>query len=130
MQRKLFSKASIWAAIVLGSVVTATPAAYGQEVEPNDPCASAQDLGPVTLPFSQDGSQDSVYDGQTGELVDPDVDFFELTGTPGSTVKVDLEGQATGAGTLGDPVLGFFDSTCTPQQVNDDGGVGSRIPSF
>lgn len=53
-----------------------------------------------------------------------DVDFFRFTGTPGEVVRVDLEGGATGAGTLGDPFLGFFDSGCINVAIDDDGGAG------
>ncbi|MGH8575860.1 MAG: carboxypeptidase-like regulatory domain-containing protein [Gammaproteobacteria bacterium] len=95
-----------------------SPLAYGQDTEPNNPCTSAQDLGAVALPFVQEG-----------ELVDldpdpDDVDFFRLEGTPGAIIRVDLEGAATGAGTLEDPFLGFFDSACNPLLLDDDGGVG------
>jgi PKD repeat protein len=38
-------------------------------------------------------------------------------------VTVDLEGQATGQGTLGDPFLGAFDSGCNLIALNDDNGV-------
>lgn len=96
--------------------------AYGQDTEPNNPCASAQVLGPVALPFVQEG-----------ELVDldpdpDDVDFFRLAGTPGAIIRVDLQGATTGAGTLGDPFLGFFDSACTLLSFNDDSGtLNSRL---
>ncbi|MGH9893018.1 MAG: hypothetical protein ACREA0_13710, partial [bacterium] len=97
--------------------------AYGQDTEPNNPCTSAQDLGAVALPFVQQG-----------ELVDldpdpDDVDFFRLEGTPGAIIRVDLEGAATGAGTLEDPFLGFFDSACNLLSLNDDSGgtLNSRL---
>jgi len=35
---------------------------------------------------------------------------------------IDLEGQSTGKGTLGDPFLGFFDSNCNLIALNDDSG--------
>lgn len=60
---------------------------------------------------------------------DPDVDFFKIEATPGALVKVDLEGAGTGAGTLGDPFLGSFDSACNLVSLNDDGGgnLNSRL---
>ncbi len=97
------------------------PLAYGQDTEPNNPCASAQNLGAVSLPFVQEGELDSDPDP---ELQAPDVDFFRLQGTPGTIIRVDLEGVPTGAGTLFDPFLGFFDSGCNKVSINDDGGVG------
>jgi len=87
-------------------------------VEPNDTCPTAQDIGAVTLPLTMAGSLDPVPPA-TG-----DVDFFRFTGTPNVVVRVDLEGQSTGKGTLGDPFLGFFDSSCNLIALNDDGGVG------
>ena len=58
----------------------------------------------------------------------PDVDFLEFAGTPDSFLRVDLEGAATGDGTLADPLLGLFDSNCNLIAVNDDsGGTNSRL---
>jgi hypothetical protein len=39
-------------------------------------------------------------------------------------VRVDLEGEPTGKETLGDPLLGLFDSACNLIDLNDDGGIG------
>jgi hypothetical protein len=95
--------------------------AFAQEIEPNNPCTSAQDLGEVALPFTMSGSLDSTE-------ADPDVDFFQFSGAPGSLVKVDLEGADTGKGTLVDPFLGFFDSGCNLIAINDDSaGLNSRL---
>jgi len=56
-----------------------------------------------------------------------DVDWLRLSVEAGVTYQVDLEGRATGGGTLSDPLLdGIFDAT--GQRIagtfNDDGGVG------
>lgn len=93
--------------------------ACAQDTEPNAPCTSAQDLGAVALPFVQEGDLNP----------DPDLDFFRIEATPGALVKVDLEGAGTGAGTLGDPFLGFFDSACNLVSLDDDGGgnLNSRL---
>jgi len=97
--------------------------ASGPDIEPNNVCLAPQDLGAVTLPFSLDGSLDG------SPLPSGDVDFLRFTGTPNTAVRVDLEGQATGKGTLGDPVLGFFDSGCNLIAINDDNGstANSRL---
>jgi hypothetical protein len=96
--------------------------AQGIELEPNDPCLAAQDVGTVMLPFTMAGSLDS-----TAEV--PDLDFFRFSSVPGSVVEVDLEGAATGKGTLGDPYLGLFDAGCNLIAADDDGGesVNSRL---
>lgn len=120
----LTSKALVLVVFILGSAFGNIPMVFGQglEEEPNHPCPSAQNFGAVALPFPLDGSLDS-----TPET--PDVDFFRFTGTPGSVVRVDLEGQATGKGTLGDPFLGFFDTGCNLIASNDDSGgtLNSRL---
>ncbi|MBI3798970.1 MAG: hypothetical protein HY268_18640 [Deltaproteobacteria bacterium] len=105
--------------LLLGGVCGNVSTTFGQglEIEPNNPCPTAQNFGAVALPFTVTGSLDSTPGN-------PDVDFFRFTGTPGSVVRVDLEGQATGKGTLRDPFLGFFDAGCTRIAVNDDGGIG------
>ncbi len=91
-------------------------AANGTDAEPNGTCATAQDVGAVTLPFTLDGVLDSAQS--------PDVDFFRFTGTPNALVRIDLEGASTGKGTLGDPFLGFFDSSCNVIALDDDSGEG------
>ena len=93
----------------------------GQELEPNNPCQSAQDFGVADLPFSVFGALSPDADAL-------DVDFFRLALTPGESVRADLEGAPTGQGTLGDPYLGLFDSSCTLIAVNDDSGsLNSRL---
>jgi hypothetical protein len=87
-------------------------------VEPNDPCAEAQDLGEIDLtgPFSVEGSLDTPPE-------EPDVDFFRFSATPGTQLIADHEGV-----TLGDPFLGLFDSGCNLLQLNDDSvGLNSRL---
>jgi hypothetical protein len=98
--------------------------AQGIEVEPNDPCAEAQDIGPidVTGATSIQGSLDTPPD-------DPDVDFFRFSTTPGAQLVADHEGEETGAGTLSDPFLGLFDTDCNLLASNDDasGSLNSRL---
>jgi hypothetical protein len=87
--------------------------AQDHETEPNQPCAQAQNLGAIPLPYTLAGSLDST-------LGSPDVDFFRFIGTPGALVRIDLEGATVGKGTLVDPYLGAFDSSCNLIAVNDD----------
>jgi len=91
------------------------------DTEPNNTCQGAQFVDEPGLPIVVMGSLDS-------EPESPDVDFFRFVGTPGQAVQVDLEGAATGQGTLSDPFLGFFNSACELQALNDDyGGLNSRL---
>jgi hypothetical protein len=52
-----------------------------------------------------------------------DVDFFQFTATPSTTVQLDLEGLATGKGTLADPLLGVFDTACSFLTSDDSSGT-------
>jgi Bacterial pre-peptidase C-terminal domain len=116
-------KALVLVMLVLGSVFGNIPMVFGQglEEEPNNTCPTAQNFGAVALPFTVNGSLDSTPES-------PDVDFFKFTGPPGALVKVDLEGESTGKGTLGDPFLGLFDSACNLIAVNDDSfSLNSRL---
>jgi hypothetical protein len=114
-------KALVLGLILVSGILASVRPAFAQEIEPNDACTSAQDLGEVALPSTMSGSLDSTE-------ADPDVDFFRLSGTPGSVVKVDLEGESTGKGTLIDPFLGFFDSGCNLIAFDDDSvGPNSRL---
>lgn len=88
------------------------------EVEPNNTCPTAQDLGLVALPLTVSGSLDTIPPATT------DLDFFRFKGTPGDTVTIDLEGQSTGKGTLFDPLLGVFNSGCGMIATANNGGVG------
>jgi hypothetical protein len=117
--RRLMMSARVLVLLLLGAVLANTRPAFAQgiEIEPNDPCSVAQDVGEVALPFTMSGNLDS-----TDQVAD--VDFFRFSGAPGFRVRVDLEGAVTGKGTLEDPVLGFFDAACNLIEVNDDGGVG------
>ena len=57
-----------------------------------------------------------------------DKDWFKVSLTAGQTYQIDLEGSATGAGTLNDPYLrGVYDSDGSPTGLSDDdGGTGSN----
>ncbi|MEE9425691.1 MAG: carboxypeptidase-like regulatory domain-containing protein [Methylococcales bacterium] len=106
--------------LTLSFVFISLSTAFGQEmdVESNNTCPAAQEIGTVTLPFTLDG------------ILDPaDVDFFRLALTPDSRVRIDLEGETTGNGTLADPFVGVFDSACNLIALDDDGSgsLNSRL---
>jgi hypothetical protein len=118
--RRLVQSSLVLLAISLVMIGFSSQAfAQAVEVEPNDPCTEAQDIGPidVTGTFSVQGSLDTPPD-------EPDVDFFRFSATPGAQVVANDEGQDTGAGTLQDPVLGLFDAGCNLLASDDDSGVG------
>ena len=106
------------AVLLLGVALTTASPVSSQvaETEPNNTCAAAQAIGAVTLPFTLNGSLDTPPST-------PDVDFFRFTSTPGTVVQVDLEGQATGKGTLSDPLVAVFDSFCSFPVVDDNSGT-------
>ena len=73
--------------------------------------------GRVTVGGSATGKIDSYQD----------VDWFRVTLTAGTEYQIDLEGRATGSGSLYDPRLrAIFDANGNeiPGTVNDDGGEG------
>ena len=86
----------------------------GLEVEPNNSCQGAQDVGAVSFPFSIDGNLDSSQS--------PDIDFYRFSATAGEQLRIDHQGQLNGMGTLYDPFLGVFDSGCNLIAFNDDDG--------
>jgi 5-hydroxyisourate hydrolase-like protein (transthyretin family) len=68
------------------------------DVEPNDTCPAAQDLGAVSLPFNS-----------TGAIVTTaDVDFYKIAAQPNSLIQIDMTRDAPGL----DPLLGVFSSGC------------------
>jgi hypothetical protein len=83
------------------------------DTEPNNTCGSANDMGEVALPAAF-----------SGELTQPDtagdVDFYLFQATSGAEIEVNLQGSASGNGTLPDPFLGFFDSSCNLIEISDD----------
>ena len=61
----------------------------------------------------------SIVKGRYGETFS----LLAVTGVaaqPGEFVQAILQGSFSGAGTLGDPLLGLFDSDCNLIDVNDD----------
>jgi 5-hydroxyisourate hydrolase-like protein (transthyretin family) len=103
--------------VVAATLTTAAPvSSQVSDVEPNNTCGAAQNIGAATLPFLLNGSLDTPPST-------PDIDFFQFTAAPSTTLQIDLEGMATGKGTLADPLLGVFNSACSFLTSNDDGGV-------
>jgi hypothetical protein len=91
------------------------------ELEPNNPCGNAQDLTDPLLPAVIQGSLDAV-----GGVFD--IDFFRLNAVAGTTLIAEHKGSSFGFGTLGDPLLGLFDSSCVLIAFNDDSGsLDSRL---
>lgn len=87
----------------------------GLDIEPNNTCPIAQDIGSPTLPFALSGELQPV-----GSVAD--IDFFHFTGVPGELLRADLQGAWSEVGTLGDPLLGLFDEDCNLIGLNDDAG--------
>ena len=57
-----------------------------------------------------------------------EVDFYRFTATPGSELVVEQKGQTSDSGTLEDPFLGWFNSGCDLQDINDDhSSLDSRL---
>jgi 5-hydroxyisourate hydrolase-like protein (transthyretin family) len=114
--KNLISCVRLLALLALINILPSQAFAVAEGPEPNNPCTSAQDLDAVGIPFTIEGNLDGA--------VNPDIDFFKFTGSPGESIKVNLNGI-----TLGDPFLGFFDSACNLITVNDDsnGTLNSQL---
>ena len=56
----------------------------------------------------------------TGNLTDPDYDWFRVDLEAGKTYQFDLEGEPTDRGILEDPVLGLYDDSSNAIVTNDD----------
>ncbi|MGQ0502138.1 MAG: hypothetical protein ACT4P0_05950 [Panacagrimonas sp.] len=98
------------------------PAATAQEVEPNNSCATATDLGALTLPALVGGALASA-----GEQPN-DVDFHRVSLTPGARVSFALQGDAAASAPLDNPVLGLFLNSgtgCNLEAYSDSFGSGS-----
>ncbi|HEX9942537.1 MAG TPA: carboxypeptidase-like regulatory domain-containing protein [Thermoanaerobaculia bacterium] len=103
--------------LLLALCLASAPLARAQEVEPNSSCLAAQDLTAASFPLTVTGSLDSPPNT-------PDVDFYRISATPGIPLRVSLEGQASGQGTLYDPLLGAYADDCvTLLAVDDDSGI-------
>lgn len=88
------------------------------ESEPNDTCEQA--LG-VALGQAAQGVTvaGELYDDGNYEPPN-DVDYMMFTGEAGAKLVVRLRGAPSGDGTLGDPFLGLFNSSCELLAMNDD----------
>jgi 5-hydroxyisourate hydrolase-like protein (transthyretin family) len=103
--------------IVTATLTTAMPvSSQVADVEQNDTCATHENIGAAPLPFTLSANLETPPDI-------PDVDFFQFTATPSKTLQLDLEGFATGKGTLADPFLGVFDSACSLITADDSSGI-------
>jgi 5-hydroxyisourate hydrolase-like protein (transthyretin family) len=98
----LFARFAPAVLLILGISI---PAQAQVEIEPNSSCPAAQDLGALNESLTLTGGLDT-------PPATPDVDFYRIAGTPGDLVQIDMQGQASGRGTLADPFLGAFDSGC------------------
>jgi hypothetical protein len=102
----------------LATIISSPEPAFAQAIDQefNNSCATAQNVGAITSGLVIKGSLDSTPDSG-------DVDFFRITGPAGTDITVELEGQATGKGTLFDPLLGIFNSNCNLVAFNNNNGT-------
>lgn len=92
-----------WAAIALmaaGLCMAHSSAHAKAEVEPNNSCVSSQAIG--TFPPAP----------VKGTIVEGDSDYFLLKAPAGTYLTLEVQGAASGKGTLQAPVIGAYDSSC------------------
>lgn len=114
-----FSASALALGLGLGIALAGAPVqAQIVETEPNSSCAAAQTLSTATFPVTVAGSL-------VTPPATPDVDFYRVTANPGDVLQIEQRGQASGSGTLSDPFVGAFTSSCGYLAYDDDGaGVG------
>jgi hypothetical protein len=72
--------------------------AIAADIEPNDTCPAAQDLGAVSLPFNSTGAIATTTD----------MDFYKVTAEPNSLIQIDLARQTAGF----EPIIRVYSSAC------------------
>jgi len=107
---------SLLSVVLVGASLLAAQAraATISETEPNNSCEAAQDIG--------EGAGALI----DGEIVAGDVDFFRFSAEPGLLMQLDLRGMASGVGSIGDTVLGVFNSVCEQIGFDDDSGINTE----
>jgi 5-hydroxyisourate hydrolase-like protein (transthyretin family) len=127
MRRSLLPLLAIVAALVAGAVglqQRAIAASTFADVEPNNTCSEAQNLGPLNAPLTVTGSLDGLaypgpYPPPSAQL---NLDYFRISAPAGTLLQIDLRGSGSGGGSLSDPFLGAFNSACSQLGVADYGG--------
>lgn len=113
----MFKQKTLVKTILIGGLASGFYSSAWAAQVPAKSCDAAKALTAETIPANLTGQLDS--------SVTPDVNFFKVTGTPGSTVKIDLK---RGTDVPLDPYLGVFDSSCVLTNKNDDfNGSDSRL---
>ena len=90
-----------------------------QEIEPNNPCTSAQDLRSAASPLQIVG-----YKTQQASTA---VDFFRFHGTPRTQGRISLNGDFSKPMPLTSYGLGFFTSECPGSPQGIAFGFGSEV---
>jgi hypothetical protein len=111
----MFPSSHGFRSLLLSGLAAVPFIAQGQvsEMEPNNSCAEAQDMGSPPPFFLIDASLDTLNGV-------PDIDFFRFTAVPDTLLSIRDFGASVGAGTLPDPLLGLFDSACNLLMAVDD----------
>ncbi len=89
-------------------LTSATAALAIQEIDPNNTCALAQNVGALSA-----NATITVTGALKTPPTVPDIDFYKFTGgTPGNLLRVSLHAASDGVDTLILPVVGVFNSSC------------------
>lgn len=102
----------ITAALVL--LAFTSPPVFGQfsEIEPNQPCAAAQDLVADSQYLPLDIQGEITRDDPTTSQLDGDTDFFSFEAPPGTPLHAQIVEHETTWWPSFDPVVGLFDKDC------------------
>lgn len=108
--RSLVSSSKYCAKLLLSTflLTSATAALAIQEVDPNNTCALAQNVGPLSP-----NATVTVNGALKTPPTVPDVDFYKFTGgTPGDLLRVTVSGVSDGVDTLTLPLAEILNSSC------------------
>ncbi|EXJ16153.1 hypothetical protein D779_0458 [Imhoffiella purpurea] len=95
------------------------------DVEPNDGCLSADRVELSSMPATLNGTLEAPGSGRG------DIDFYLISATPETPLRIELEGDSEGTDAVGDPMLAYLGLGCELLASNDDYfSLMSRLPLY
>lgn len=123
----LLALVSALVAGTLGLQQRAIAASTYADVEPNNACLEAQDLGQLDSPLTVTGTLDGTAEPYPPPGTAPNIDFFRVGVPAGASLEIALGGSSSGQGTLEDPFIYAFTPECQLFFAQDWGGAGLDV---
>jgi len=125
MMNPEYASAQRWGSCVLVPALCLTTSLAHADVEPNDGCLSADRVELSSMPTTLNGTLEAPGSG-TG-----DIDFYLISATPETPLRIELEGDSEHTDALGDPMLAYLGLGCELLASNDDYvSLMSRLPLY